>query len=138
MIFNLPPAFSVLIRFSTHSVLAFGARAAPEAGDLSQQTVSGAAGDLTEAIKTDLSSASTRLRASVNERMTELRSKGDTMKADALKRMNDDLVAFEQRVTALQPRTETGKLIKGRLQQRLTELETTFNEQYAKKDSKSV
>lgn len=52
--------------------------------------------------------------------------------------MSEDLVAFEARVAALNPQTETGKLIKSRLQERLTALETTFNEQFAKKDSKTV
>lgn len=134
--------FYILLRNNTKnspyfSLVLATATAAPGAGDLSQQQVT-REGDLSEAIKTDLSSASTRLRSSVNERMTEFRSKGETAKADALKKLNDELVAFETRVAALNPQTETGKLIKGRLQERLTALETTFSEQYAKKDSKTV
>lgn len=110
--------------------------AAPKTDDSQQQVAS--EGNLSEALKSDLTSASTRLRTSVNERMTELRQKGDTVKADALKTLKSDLETLEGRLAELNPQTKTGKLIKDRLKERLTSLETTFNEQYAKKDSKSV
>lgn len=119
-----PPSLSL-------SLLVFAlTQAAPS--DLTQKTGEVDSSTVREALKKDIDKATTQFRTRVSERITEMQAKGDAVKADALKRFDEDLNAFQVKVREMQPRSETGKMILERTKSRLEQMKTRFEEEFKK------
>ena len=87
---------------------------------------------MTEAIKEDFYHAANNLKTNVNEQIAALAAKGETARIATLKRLDDEITSFLDRVNDYHPQTKTGKVLRNKLRDALGSLQHQYETEIKK------